>query len=146
MTDAPAADLCNCFAIRRAARHVTQLYDRQLASAGLKVTQFAILARLRAGPKTINELAAAMAMDRTTMGRNVRPLERDGLVSVSPDPADARRKPLSITDAGTERFRAGRAGWADAQRRFDAAYGPDRARELRAVLAGVTATDFNTQA
>jgi len=79
----PRPEDCNCFAVRSAARHVTQLYDQLLAPVGLRVTQFSILAKLeRKGPLTINVLADDMVMDRTTLGRNIRPLERDGLISV----------------------------------------------------------------
>lgn len=126
---------------------MTQLYDRQLADVGLKVTQFSILARLRhGGPKTINDLAADMSMDRTTMGRNVKPLERDGLVAITADERDGRRRALSITEAGRDRLRAARAGWAEAQRRFDDAYGSERAQVLRETLAGVIALDFTRSA
>ena len=137
-------DLCNALAIRKAARHVTGLYDRHLAEAGLKVTQFSILARLRhLGPRTINELAADMSMDRTTMGRNVRPLERDGLVQIATDTRDARRRALSITEAGRDRLRLAGQGWAAAQAKFDVAYGPKRAAALRDTLAGLIAIDFD---
>src|SRR6516162_4558172 len=74
---------CNCFVVRSAARHVTQLYDQFLTPVGLHVTQFSILAKLkRLGPMTINALAKEMVMDRTTLGRNVQPLERDGLIKI----------------------------------------------------------------
>ena len=137
-------DLCNALAIRKAARHVTGLYDRHLAEAGLKVTQFSILARLRhLGPRTINELAADMSMDRTTMGRNVRPLERDGLVQIATDTRDARRRALSITESGRDRLRLAGQGWAAAQAKFDNAYGPKRAAALRDTLAGLIAIDFD---
>jgi DNA-binding MarR family transcriptional regulator len=65
-----------CLAVRQAARHVTASYDQFLAPAGLRTTQFSILAKLkRQGPMTINALAADMVMDRTTRGRNILPLE-----------------------------------------------------------------------
>src|SRR5262245_26473551 len=74
---------CNCFIVRSAARQVTQLYDQFLAPVGLHVTQFSILAKLkRLGPMTINALAKEMIMDRTTLGRNVLPLERDWLIKI----------------------------------------------------------------
>src|SRR5262249_35374135 len=64
------ADPCNCFALRAAARHVTALYDQALAPLDLRITQFSILATLRqAGPLTVNALADAMVMDRTTLTR-----------------------------------------------------------------------------
>ncbi len=71
---------CNCLALRQAARHVTQFYDQALAPSGMRATQYSILARLeRNGSMTINALAAALVMDRTTLGRNVLPLQRDGV-------------------------------------------------------------------
>src|SRR6516164_3418173 len=99
---------CNCFVVRSAARHVTQLYDQFLAPVGLHVTQFSILATLRRlGPMTINALAAEMVMDRTTLGRNVLPLERNGLIAIQQNSRDRRSKELQITEAGEARFRAG---------------------------------------
>ena len=79
----PPPEECTCLAVRQAARHVTQLYDQHLAAVGLRTTQFSILVKLkRLGPATINALAEEMVMDRTTLGRNILPLERDGLISV----------------------------------------------------------------
>jgi DNA-binding MarR family transcriptional regulator len=142
---APKPDLCNCFAIRKAARHVTQHYDRTLAPSGLRTTQYAILQRIaRSGHRTINELAAEMALDRTTMGRNLRPLERDGLVVLTPDPEDRRRRALTLTESGRERLAAARALWVDAQASFEAAYGSAPAKALRETLSGLVAVDLGT--
>ncbi len=94
---------CNCLAIRQAARHVTQFYDQELMPIGLRATQYAILARLsRVGPLTINALAALLVMDRTTLGRNILPLQRDGLIEVVASPEDRRRRELRLTEAGRE--------------------------------------------
>jgi DNA-binding MarR family transcriptional regulator len=108
----PRLEECTCLAVRQAARHVTQLYDRHLAAAGLRTTQFSILAKLRRrGPMTINTLADDMVMDRTTLGRNIVPLEREGLLSITPGRKDRRSKELRLTDAGAERLRAAHEGW-----------------------------------
>ena len=134
---------CNCLAIRQAARHVTQFYDQLLAPAGLRATQYAILGRLgRDGPMTINELAAALVMDRTTLGRNLLPLERDNLVEVGPSQSDRRRREVRLSPAGEERLIAARQGWAEAQQRFDEVYGAERAAALRDLLREVVASDF----
>jgi DNA-binding MarR family transcriptional regulator len=139
----PGPEDCNCFAVRSAARHVTQLYDQLLAPAGLRVTQFSILAKLkRQGPVTINELAENMVMDRTTLGRNLQPLERDGLVRIEPAPSDRRAKELHLTKAGERRLQAGFEVWAKAQTRFEAGFGSKRAAELRTLLRAVVATQF----
>src|SRR5436309_5378756 len=115
-----AARECNCLAVRQAARHVTQFYDRFLALAGLRTTQFSILVRLRRqGPMTINALAADMVMDRTTLGRNILPLERDGLIRIEPSASDRRSKELHVTKRGEKRLQAASKGWAKAQARFE---------------------------
>ena len=143
----PPLEECTCLAVRQAARHVTQFYDRHLASAGLRTTQFSILARLRRhGVMTINVLAEEMVMDRTTLGRNILPLERDGLISIKPGRTDRRSKELRLTDAGLERLRAASQGWRDAQKEFAAAFGNERTVDLRALLHAVAATDFPTDA
>src|ERR1700760_3168083 len=120
----PPLEECTCLAVPRAARRVSQFCDRHLASAGLRTTQFSILARLkRHGVMTINALAEDMVMDRTTLGRNILPLERDGLISIKPGRTDRRSKELRLTDAGLERLRAGYQGWRDAQKGFAVAFG-----------------------
>jgi DNA-binding MarR family transcriptional regulator len=134
---------CNCFAIRSAARHVTQLYDQFLAPIGLRVTQFSILARLRRrGPMTINTLAEQMVSDRTTLGRNIQPLQRDGLIRVEASPTDGRAKELHLTKAGEKRLEAAYAAWEQAQARFDVTFGTQRAAELRGTLRAVVASEF----
>jgi len=142
----PLAPDCNCLAIRQASRHITQFYDQLLAPSGLRTTQFAILGRLqRNGPMPINALAAALVMDRTTLGRNILPLQRDGLIEIGASPADRRRREVRLTASGAARLRAARQGWAAAQERFDEVFGADRAAALRDLLREVTASDFASQ-
>ena len=134
---------CNCLAVRQAARHITQFYDQFLAPSGLRTTQFSILAQLRRlGPMTINALAAEIVMDRTTLGRNILPLERDGLITVEQGSLDRRSKELQVTVAGEERFRAGIKGWVQAQRQFETAFGAKRTADLRDLLHAVAATEL----
>src|SRR5919106_5706929 len=75
---------CVCFAVRRAARAITQHYDRELRPAGLRVTQFSVLAVLSHGePRPVNRVASRLGMDRTTLTRNLRPLVDRGYVTVT---------------------------------------------------------------
>ena len=135
---------CNCYAVRAAARHVTQAYDQFLAPTGLRTTQFSILARLRIrGPLTINALATDLVMDRTTLGRNILPLERDALIKIQPSATDGRAKELLLTKAGEQRFQAALKTWSAAQARFEKAYGARRATDLRAMLRAVVASELN---
>ena len=137
---------CNCFVVRSAARHVTQLYDQFLAPVGLHVTQFSILAKLkRLGPMTINALAKEMVMDRTTLGRNALPLERDGLIKIEVSASDGRAKELHLTKAGERRLLAGREAWERAQARFDSRFGAKRAADFRTMLRAVVASDLTAE-
>jgi DNA-binding MarR family transcriptional regulator len=136
---------CNCFAIRAAARHVTQFYDLVLAPTALRTTQFSILAKLKwYGPLTINKLAQDMVMDRTTLGRNVLPLQRDGLIRIEPDVSDRRSKVVQLTKAGERRLEAAFKKWSIAQARFDRVFGAKHAAELRGLLGAVVASEFAT--
>jgi len=138
----PTVD-CHCFAVRSAARHVTQLYDQFLSPSGLRTTQFSILAKLdRLGPMTINAIADAMVTDRTTLARNLKPLQRDGLISVEQSADDRRAKELHLTKVGMRRLDEARTVWAQAQARFERTYGAKRAASLRDMLRAVVTSDF----
>ena len=139
----PNSNDCNCLAVRQAARYITQFYDRCLAAAGLRTTQYGVLSRLkRQGPMSINTLAAALVVDRTTLGRNIRPLERDGLIAIESDPSDGRSKILRLTKAGEARFQRAEKHWVEAQKRFERAYGGRQASQLRESLRAVIASDL----
>jgi DNA-binding MarR family transcriptional regulator len=143
----PRPEECTCLAVRQAARHITQFYDRYLAVAGLRTTQYSILMKLKfMGPLTINTLARELVMDRTTLGRNILPLEREGLIRIAPGRRDRRSKELQLTEAGATRLRAARQGWTAAQVQFDAIFGRQRAAGLRALLHTVSATDLGPAA
>jgi len=141
--EAPKPLDCNCAALRSAARHVTRHYDRHMAGIGLRSSQFSILTKLkRMGPLKINALAAAMGMDRSTLGRNILPLERDGFITIGQGEADLRSKEVSLTAAGAEKQRAGLKHWQAAQAGFEETFGPKRSAELRALLGAVVKTDL----
>jgi len=143
----PKADLCNCLALRQAARHVTQLYDQFLAPTGVRASQFGILAKLRRkGPMTINALARDLVLDRTTLGRNILPLEREGLIDIRKGQTDRRSKELHLTERGRERLRAAAQGWVKAQEQFEATFGGERSTELRTMLRQIAAQDFGVDA
>ena len=136
---------CNCLALRQAARHVTQFYDQCLAPARLRTTQLSILAKLkRLGPLTINALARELVMDRTTLGRTMLPLERDGLIGIEDGTLDRRSKELHLTRAGAERLRVAWRLWSEAQLQFEAAFGGERASALRKELRAIASSELGT--
>ncbi len=128
---------CNCLALRQAARHLTQAYDRHLAEAGLRSTQYSILSKLsRLGSMPIGELADVMVVERTALGRALRPLERDRLIAVEAG-TDARTRNVSLTPKGHAKFKAALVLWRRAQKEFESAYGADDAKGLRTSLQRV---------
>ena len=133
---------CNCLALRQATRRVTQLYDQALAPIDLRATQFSLLAQVeRLAPITLNELAAALVMDRATLGHNVRPLQARGLLQLKVG-ADRRRRDVSLTKAGRSRLAEGRALWRQAQQSFEAEIGRGTAATLRAMLHRIAEANF----
>lgn len=116
------------------------MYDAALAPAGLKSTQFSVLSaigRRADDPPTMRELAESMAMDRSTLGQNLRPLERDGLVAWEPSEADRRRKLVVLTKEGRTKFAQARPLWRAAQERFERTVGTAEASSLRRILLGI---------
>jgi len=83
-------------------------------------------------------------MDRTTLGRNILPLEREGLITVATGRSDRRSKELRLTEAGVARLRIAVKGWTEAQAQFEAVFGSKRTPELRDLLHEVVATDLGT--
>jgi DNA-binding MarR family transcriptional regulator len=128
-------ELCNCFAARQAARHLTKLYERHLSGADLTSAQFSILVALDdAGEMTMNELAKALVMDRTTLLRAIKPLQRDELVVSRPSADDVRRLVFSLSSAGTRRLKKAVALWATAQQELEAVIGSGEAARIRREL------------
>jgi DNA-binding MarR family transcriptional regulator len=92
----PARD--NCARIRRAARNVTRFYDACLAPVGITASQFTLLGYLKQQrPMRISRLAEILSMDRTTLGHNLRPLERDGLLEIVRSDEDRRARLASLS-------------------------------------------------
>jgi DNA-binding MarR family transcriptional regulator len=134
---------CNCSALRQAARHVTRLYDSELAPTGLGLNQYSILSRLeKLGPRSIQELAANLVMDRSTLGHLLRPLLNRGLLKLETSRKDRRGRVIRLTAAGRLLLKKARPLWAKAERRFEHKIGAAPARALREVLVRVAAADF----
>jgi DNA-binding MarR family transcriptional regulator len=143
MTSRPPSNdpLCNCLALRQATRYVTGMYDQVLSEAGLRVTQFSILYKLLGlGPMTVNQMSAELVMDRTTLTRNLKPLERDALVTTGPSEHDKRERVIGLTLAGRAKVKAVLPLWRRAQQAFEDNFGAERALELRMLLRAVVET------
>jgi DNA-binding MarR family transcriptional regulator len=128
-------DLCNCFATRQAARHVTRLYERHFSKAQVTSAQFSILVFLGENKgMAMSELAEALVMDRTTLLRALKPLQRDGLIASKRGEEDSRQLILSLSAAGQRKLKEALAQWKIAQREFESEVGATRAARLRGDL------------
>ncbi|GFM51136.1 MarR family transcriptional regulator [Pseudomonas cichorii] len=131
---------CYATAMRKASRRLTQLYDDALAPSGLRSTQFAILAELvprTDSPPTLQELADALVLDRSSLGHNLKPLERDGLVAQQVSLEDRRRRLIVATAQGLAAFNSARILWRQAQERFLKTFGEEAAAELCKALLDI---------
>jgi len=128
---------CACFNLKRVTRAVTQVYDDYLRPTGLRVTQFSVLVALRnLHQSTINQLADKLVVDRTTLTRNLRPLEDAGLVRTRPGD-DRRVREIFLTPAGEEKLQEALPLWREAQGQMRRALGRDR---LERLLSDLSAT------
>jgi DNA-binding MarR family transcriptional regulator len=132
---------CTCGSLRKASRRISQFYDAALAPARIKSTQYSILCEVergsRAGPVTMCELATAMVMDRSTLGHNLRPLERDNLITLRLSADDRRKRHVELTKKGRDILQRSRRLWRQAEGRFEEIFGKQPAAELRAVLLSI---------
>lgn len=126
---------CNCFHTRKAARHLTQVYDAMLAPSGLRSTQYMIMAVLyeRDG-LSVNELADILVIERTAMGKNLKPLERDGLIAVNVSDEDRRSRTITLTKKGSKVLEQAYPLWKNAQSRFEKKHGKQFSEDLRSML------------
>ncbi|MBO9550834.1 MULTISPECIES: MarR family winged helix-turn-helix transcriptional regulator [Pseudomonas] len=106
---------CICTHLRRAARGVSRHYDEALAGFGINVAQFSLLRHLqRLDRPSITTLAEAMGLERSTLGRNLRVLEAEGLVALA-DGDDQRNRVVLLTEAGAARLQEAHPAWEQAQ-------------------------------
>lgn len=130
--------MCACNQLRRATRGITQLYDAALAPSGLKVTQLPILVGLgSAGDLPVTTLADALALDRTTLTRNLRVLESRGLVRTSESEQDARVRMVSLTLEGSRVLSGALPRWEEMHRAVEERFGRERLIALYDELAAL---------
>jgi DNA-binding MarR family transcriptional regulator len=105
---------CACLQARQYAQTLTKEYDRILAPSALKLTQFSTIAALLAGPLSITKLAEALELDRTTISRNLTPLERKAFIKIDGS-EDARERLVALTPLGRQATSTAYKLWQQAQ-------------------------------
>jgi len=125
---------CSNFKLRQLTRRVSQRYDAQLAKAGLKGTQYSLLRHVaRLGPVRPGDLARALAMDASTLTRNLRPLVAAGWIEMAAG-RDARSRPVTLTASGRAKLREAQRHWKAAQESMNRLLGIEGVLALHAIL------------
>lgn len=128
---------CVCGNIRKAVRSVTQFYDDALRSLGIKATQMSLLGHCgKLDGATIGQLAEALVMDRTTLTRNLRPLEKKGLLKINLG-KDRREREITLTKRGVDTLARAYPLWKKAQSHVARGLGKKRLGELLTNLQAV---------
>ena len=134
---------CNNNELRKATRHLGQLFDDVIGVSGLRAAQHGMLVYVEAmdGP-TMKELARKLVMDLSALGHTLKPLSRDGYLRLDRCERDARAKRVRLTPEGKAKLAETSALWRTAQARVESALGPERALALREMLAVVASDAF----
>lgn len=132
-------DTCLCLHVQRAARALARHFDDALRGVGLTHGQFSLMMSLnRPSPPTMGEVSQVLAMDRTTLTANLKPLERRGLVAVGVDEADRRSRRVALTAEGEALLVAATPIWTASHAEIDAKLGGEKADDLRAMLIALS--------
>jgi DNA-binding MarR family transcriptional regulator len=136
--------VCNNTALRKAARRLTRFYDACMATTGLRATQYTILSLLATrGPTTMAALADLLSMDRATMGHNLRPLERDGLVTIQVGRQDRREREVALSNAGARKEAQSKPSWLKAQACFEKEFGKEDALAMRRLMIRISQLELS---
>lgn len=130
-------DQCHCIMLRKASRKLSSYYDEALAPLGVNIGQFSLLRNVnRLAPVSLTDLATALELDRSTVGRNTKVLERIGLVTFAQG-EDQREAMVELTQAGHALLQRGAPLWDDVQDAIEARLGRDGAQQLHDLLAAL---------
>ena len=133
-TENKKSSVCNCLNMRRASLVITEIYDHYLAPCQLSVSQFSILKHTHAmEPVSVSELATEIRLDRTTLVRNLKPLEQQGLIHDIAPPG-TRNRQLCLTAAGRGKIEQAHVYWQQAQEQIEAQLGQEDTKILQALL------------
>ncbi|MET3472444.1 DNA-binding MarR family transcriptional regulator [Novosphingobium sp. 1529] len=136
---------CACNALRKAARAMTRFYDEVMEGSALSLTQFAVLRNIaRHEPVPLMDLAHVLVMDRTTLYRTLKPLEREGWIAVAE--GKGRAKQARLTAQGRDAVANSQGAWEEAQRRMIGAFGPERWAGVEAALGDLVTLAQGSQA
>ena len=128
---------CYCIVLRKASRRLSAIYDEALAPLGINIAQYSAISNIRRNaPVSLTDLAARLELDRSTVGRNMKVLERMGLVAAATG-EDQREAALSLTPEGHALYDKAFPIWKDVQKRIEDRLGAEHSRQLNDLLAAI---------
>ncbi|MDB4238766.1 MarR family winged helix-turn-helix transcriptional regulator [Alphaproteobacteria bacterium] len=126
--------LCNCGILRQSSQKLTAIYDEALKSSGLRVTQFAVLKNIhKLGKTSITELDTYLEQDRSTIGRNIRILEKIKVVSINKS-SDKREFEILITKYGIECLQLARKSWEEINIKISSKLGKEKQKQMIEIM------------
>lgn len=132
---------CNCLNLRRAAQAITRVYDKHLEPSGIKVSQYSLLKSIaQAEPVNVSDLAVKVRLDRTTLVRNLKPLEEKGLIS-DLSKEGSRNRQLTLSESGKKTLIEAIPLWEEAQNSINQFLGPDDLSTLLSLLSKIENLD-----
>jgi DNA-binding MarR family transcriptional regulator len=132
-------DLCNCINLRRASLAITEVYDEFLSPSGLKISQLLLLGKVRSlEPISVSNLALEVRLDRTTIVRNLKPLEERELIT-DISPKGARNRQLKLTTKGLGVLEIAAPLWSEAQKFIEQYLGKEDLNNLTTLLSKIEA-------
>jgi DNA-binding MarR family transcriptional regulator len=132
-----SSDTCHCILLRKASRKISSYYDEALAPLGVNIGQFSLLRNIRSmEPVSLTDLALRAELDRSTVGRNTKVLERMGLVAIGAGD-DQREALLSLSEAGHALLAQGAPLWDGVQAKIEDRLGREKTQQLQELLAAL---------
>ncbi|MBS7541197.1 MarR family winged helix-turn-helix transcriptional regulator [Ancylobacter lacus] len=129
---------CYCTQLRQATRRLSAAYDDALAPLGINVAQYALLRRIeRNEPVSLTRLGSLCDLDRSTVGRNVRVLERMALVTSARSGEDQRETMITLSEHGRDLLEQAVPIWEATQKAVAARLGPHRVKALEDIIAAI---------
>ena len=143
ITDMTVANTCLCYKLRATSRKVTRRYDSALKPVGLKANQFSVMVAISImSPVSITDLSEALAMDRTTLTRNLRPLEKSGLIKLTD--GYGRIRDITLSEEGVSTLKKAKPLWNSAQSKLRKELGDTDSEQIGQLLNQILKNEVHT--
>ncbi len=134
--------ICNCLNLRRASAAITKIYDEKLAASGITVSQYSLLKHIALlGPVSVSELAVKLRLDRTTLVRNLKPLEAAACI-MDISQKGSRNRRLQLTEKGNKKYEEAEQLWKEAQNFIEQSLGKENMEKLTSLLSMIESLEL----